>query len=292
MTNHTFRQISQHVYWLSPDSRTDRPILGAISGKHGTLIVDVGNSPAHAEVLLREVTAAGLPSPSFVALTHWHWDHVFGTAALPLPTFASRATGRVVAEMATLEWTDAALDQRVEAGLEIPFCRDMIKAELPDRSTLTIRPPDITFPDNIELELGGLTCQIVHVGGDHSADSTIVYVPEDKILFLGDCIYPDIYHPARRYTTANLFPLLDRLLDYPAECYLAGHHPEPLSRAQMIDDATLFKTVGGLVEEYAPDRATIVTQLEHVRGTPISEDDLELVDEFIAGLPSHASSNV
>jgi glyoxylase-like metal-dependent hydrolase (beta-lactamase superfamily II) len=284
MNSHTFNQISEHVYWLSPDARTDRPILGAIAGDHATLIVDAGNSPAHAHILLREIAQAHLPPPAFVTLTHWHWDHVFGTFALPFPTFAHQETRRIVTEMAALDWSDTALDQRVEQGSEIAFCRDMMRAELPDRSDLRLRPPDIAFTDHIELDLGGLSCQIVHVGGDHAADSTIVHIPQDKVLFLGDCIYPDIYHTARRYTTRRLFPLLDRLLSYNAECYLAGHDPEPISRAQMLADATLFKTIGQIVEQCGHDREAILAHLERARDVPVTDDDLELAEEFVAGL--------
>jgi glyoxylase-like metal-dependent hydrolase (beta-lactamase superfamily II) len=282
--SHTFQQIAAHTYWLSPDSTTDRPVLGAIIGERATLLVDAGNSEAHAQLLLRELAQVSAAPPSFVALTHWHWDHVFGTAALHLPTFAHVETRRIVAEMATLDWSDAALDARVAAGLEIAFCRDMIKAELPDRSGLRIRPPEIGPSESVELDLGGVTCRIVHVGGDHAADSTVVYVPEDRIVFLGDCIYPAIYAPARHYTSAKLFPLLERLLAFDADCYLAGHHPAPMSRTDMQAEAALLQTIGRQVEQCGGDRAVILGALSSALGEPPNEDHLELVEEFLAGL--------
>jgi glyoxylase-like metal-dependent hydrolase (beta-lactamase superfamily II) len=285
VSRHTFNRIAAHVYWLSPDGTTDRPTLGVIAGTRGTLVVDAGNSADHAETLLREIAGAGIAPPTFVALTHWHWDHVFGTATLDLPTFAHHETQRIVREIATLDWSDAALDERVAAGTEIAFCRDMIKAELPDRSGLTIRPPEIGFTHRVELDLGGVTCQLVHVGGDHAPDSVIVAVPQEQIVLLGDCIYPAIYCAERHYTTARLFPLLDQLLSFNAECYLAGHHLEPLSRAAMIEEATLLRSIGGLVERYGHDRDAILAALPGAVGTPVNEDHLELVGEFLAGLP-------
>lgn len=173
MSPSNLNPISPNVYWLSPDDRTDRPILGAIAGEYRTLIVDAGNSPAHANLFLSELATLDLVPPAFLALTHWHWDHVFGTSAINLPTFAHTETKRIVAEMSRLDWSDEALDRRVEEGVEIEFCRDMIKAELPDRTRLRIKPPDIAFTTRIELDLGGVTCHIVHVGGDHTADSSI-----------------------------------------------------------------------------------------------------------------------
>lgn len=287
MNRHAFNRIAEHTYWLSPDSTTDRPTLGAIVGRRGTLIVDAGNSPAHAEVLLSELSRLSA-TPSFVALTHWHWDHVFGTAALDLPTFAYEETRRIVAEMAAQDWSDAALDARVAAGVEIEFCRDMIKAELPDRSDLVIRPPEISFRDAIELDLGGVTCRIVHVGGDHAADSAVVYVPEDRIVFLGDCLYPAIYAPARHYTTAKLLPLLDRLLSFDAECYLAGHHLQPMTRAEIQAEAALLRTIGGVVDEHGADREAILAALPEALAEPLNEDHIDIVGEFLAGLPNHS----
>lgn len=284
MDDFTLRQLTRHVRWLPADPTTDRPILGAITGTAGTLMVDAGNSPAHAGHFLAELARATLPGPSFVALTHWHWDHVFGTAALSLPTIAHVETRRTVTAMAAQDWSDAALDQRVADGTEIAFCRDMIKAELPDRAGLRLRPPEIGFSHELELDLGGVTCRIIHVGGDHAADSSVVYVPEDGVMFLGDCIYPDIYRAPRRYTLNRLLPLLDTIEAYPAECYLPSHHAAPLSRAEFQAEAELLRTVGAIVAECGPDEEAILDRLRERRGAPPTEDEIELAGEFIAGL--------
>jgi glyoxylase-like metal-dependent hydrolase (beta-lactamase superfamily II) len=284
MSDHTLHEISPRVRWLTPDSTTDRPILGAITGARGTLLVDAGNSTAHARLLLDELARHDVAAPRFVMLTHWHWDHVFGSAALDLPTFAHAETKRIVEIMARLDWSDAALDQRVADGTEIAFCQEMIKAELPDRSGLIIRPPEIGFTSELELDLGGVTCQIVHVGGDHSPDSSVVYVPEERVMFLGDCIYDDLHHGPRRLTAGLLFPLLDRLLAYDAELYLPSHHAEPLTRAQLADEATLLKAIGGEVAARGDDRAGILASLPARLGTPLNSDHEEILDAFLAGL--------
>ena len=277
-------RLAPHTHWLPADSTTDRPILGAISGASGTLLVDSGNSPAHAHILLREIARCALPAPRFVMLTHWHWDHVFGTAALDLPTFAHHETARIVTIMAGQDWSDAALDQRVADGREIAFCRDMIAAELPDRTGLTIRPPEIAFATRIDLDLGGVTCQIDHVGGDHAHDSSVVYVPRDRVVFLGDCIYDDIYHGPRRLTTAQLFPLLETLLAYDADYYLAGHHAAPMSRAELAAEAALLGAIGRLADRHGDDREKIVAALPEATGAPLSDEHVEIADAFLAGV--------
>ena len=74
-------KISPHVYWLPPGP-PDRPALCAVVGSDHTLLLDSGSSPSHVRLLLDGLAAAGAPPPRYVALTHWHWDHVFGAAEL------------------------------------------------------------------------------------------------------------------------------------------------------------------------------------------------------------------
>lgn len=278
-------QLTPHVHWLPADSTTDRPILGVVSGRHSTLIVDAGNSMAHANLLLAEMARLGLAPPSYVVLTHSHWDHVFGLPAFAALSIATQETKQIVAEMVTLDWSDAALDERVAAGTEIEFCRDMIKVELPDRRDLSLKAPEIAFAGEIEIDLGQVTCRIAHVGGDHASDSAIVYVPEDKVFFLGDCLYEDLHHGPRHYTTAQLFPLIERLLSYEAEFYVWSHHPAPLPRAELVEFTTLLKRIGHLVEQNEGNRAVIETELLATSNGALDEDTKEVIEAFLAGLP-------
>lgn len=284
MVTQQFHRLTDHVYYLSPDSTTDRPVLGAIAGTRGTLVVDAGNSPAHAQVLLDCLAAANLAPPRYLALTHWHWDHWFGAAVFDLPTFAHMETRRILVEQAAWDWNDAALDARVTQGIEIAFCRDMLKAELPDRSGLVLRPPDIAFTDTLEIDLGGVTCRLIHVGGDHAADSTIVFIPDERVVFLSDCRYEDLYVTPRRYTTAKVFPLFDRLLGLEADIYLGGHEPEPIPRAALIAEAALLRQIGETVDHVGDDRDAVLAALQQQSGQPPAEDWVEFADLFLAGI--------
>ena len=277
-------QISEHVYWLPPDETTDRPVLGVIAGKNSTLVVDAGNSPAHANILLSEMSKKNIAPPTHLVLTHWHWDHVFGTAVFDTPIFAHLETKRVVEEMVHLDWSDKALDKRVEDGIEIEFCRDMMKLEMPDRSELELKTPDVSFSHRVDIDLGNVTCQIEHVGGDHAADSSVVYIPEDNIIFLSDCLYMDLYSKERSYTTKKLFPLIDKLLGYKADYYLWGHDSEPTRYVDMVEYTTQLKTIGRTVDETGNNREIIIQTLQNQLGKPLDEDDLETVDCFLAGL--------
>lgn len=285
MTPSRLNPISEHVYWLAPDATTDRPVLGAVVGSHATLIVDAGNSPAHAKLLLdglAEVSPAH--HQRYLVLTHWHWDHVFGTAAFEMPIFAYKETQQVMTEMAGLDWSDAALDRRVAEGTEIEFCRDMIKAEWPNRTDLRLKLPDVSFTTGLAFDLGGVTCQVNHVGGDHASDACVVVIPEDKIVFLSDCLYEDLHHGPLSYTTAQLFPLIETVAGYNADYYLWGHDPEPMPKTALIEFTSLLKSIGEQVEWVGDQRDDILEALPSITGQPLAEDHIELVEAFLAGL--------
>ena len=286
MSTPKLHQSTEHVVWLAPDDRTDRPIIGAVAGTRGTLIVEAGNSPAHLKLFLNEFAMLGLAPPRFLTATHWHWDHVFGASALDVPFMSHRETRDVVAHMATLDWSDEALDRRVREGSEIEFCRDMMKKEFSEteRLALEIRVPDIAFATQVELDLGGVTCQIVNVGGDHGADNSVVYVPEDKLLFAGDCTAENYYQPPVHYTSEKLFPLLDRLLAFDVELYLFGHNSEVVGREEMCAYAERLKIIGKTVEHLGGQREAIMAELLTLLASELSEDDLESMSSFIAGL--------
>lgn len=88
MARHQLAQLAPHVGLFSPGGTTDRPVLGVVTGASGSLIVDAGSSADHIASLLQAMCEQGIAAPRYAALTHWHWDHVFGAAELAISTFA------------------------------------------------------------------------------------------------------------------------------------------------------------------------------------------------------------
>jgi len=254
------KQLAPNIFWMAPEHATDRPALGAIAGDEHTLLVDAGASVQHARQFQDALAAHSLPPLSHVVLTHSHWDHVFGASAIDAVAVATEPTAEILRTMATYEWSDGALDERVAADLEIPFCRDMIKAELSseERAAMTIRVPDETFLGVRGIDLGNRWAHIVQVGGDHAPDSCIVVVP-GAVAFLSDCVYPNIHTEPAYRTRRHLYPLLDRLLKLDVEHYVLGHGDAPLTRAEFESLASELKTAGDAVakDPACPDAPTI-----------------------------------
>ncbi len=277
--------LTQRTVWSPPDPVRDRPILGAFVGERGALIVETGASPTHASQFRNALKELGVPTPRYAALTHWHWDHVFGSAEWRLPTLAHVETRRRMVEMAHLDWRDNALNSRVAAGLEIEFIAMHVKAEMTnaERAVLVISAPEITFTEKIEVDLGGLTVQVFHIGGDHSPDCSVIYSPEEQVAFVGDCFYGGFIKNRCFYTTRRLFALLDTLEKLQAHHYILAHDPAPLTRAHFLRDANILRRTGELVER-ARERESVLAQLPALLGQPLNEEHAENVDNFLLGL--------
>lgn len=232
MTQPAPKRVTEHVAWLPP-AAPDRPSLATVMGREQTLMLDIGASPAHTRHFLDGLEAEGLPLPTLAVLSHWHWDHVFGMGALEIPILAHERTARQLDVLRSYDWRDEALDARVQSGEEAEMYARDIKLELPRPREVALRTPDVVFEDGLELQLGGVACHILHVGGDHAADSCIVHVEPDELVFLGDCLYDAIYAPERYYTWTTIFPLFEKVLNLNAELYIAGHGDTVMTRKEL-----------------------------------------------------------
>ncbi|GAA0292906.1 hypothetical protein GGQ92_002810 [Gracilibacillus halotolerans] len=128
-----------------------------------------------------------------------------------IPSFANSRTEAKIKQLQKYSWEDKALDERVKAGIEIPFCADAIKLELGIERRVTIPDPTILFDKRLHLNLEGVTCIIEQVDSNHSIDSNIIYIPEEKALFLGDCLNANMYAKKWHYTNEKMSNLLEKL---------------------------------------------------------------------------------
>ncbi|UCD44215.1 MAG: MBL fold metallo-hydrolase [Candidatus Bathyarchaeota archaeon] len=128
----------------------------------------------------RESIATVSPKPvTHLLLTHVHWDHVFGNQAFEDCTIVSqRRLKEKMEENLRGEWAPGNLEKMLED----------IKANRPERAWLfeglRIVLPTETFEERYTLP--GL--EFINLGG-HSDCSSVVYVPEERVLFAGDNLF-------------------------------------------------------------------------------------------------------
>jgi glyoxylase-like metal-dependent hydrolase (beta-lactamase superfamily II) len=238
-------KIAEHVYWMPPGP-PDRPSVCGVVGDRRTFMLDAGSSAAHTHAFLDDLLTESGTRPSAVVYTHSDWDHVLGGAEVGGIVIAQTQTAEQLIELADRDWTDEGLDRRVAAGLSSPQHAAAVKLELPSPRAVEVVPADIVFHDRIEIDLGSVTVHVRHVGGDHSDESSLMYVEPDRVLFLGDCMSPS---PEGALTAESAFRLRDVILGFGAEHYVEGHHESVSSRSEMDDLFEKMRLAEGAVRE-------------------------------------------
>jgi cyclase len=98
--------------------------------------------------------------------------------------------------------------------------------------------PDMAFDGGMTLKFGGLTFQLTDEGHGHSTSDMTVYVPEKRLMLMGDLLDTEI-HPGQSesgeifYATvsgwiAHLDNVINRHL--PVDTYVPGHGPVHVGR--------------------------------------------------------------
>lgn len=280
---HSINKIGKSFWYITPISVTDRPILGMVVGNNKTLMIDAGNSEDHANYFQEELLKMGVPNPDMVVLTHWHWDHIFGLSALPnTVSVASKETKKEMEKLIPFSWSDEAIDARVKEGTEIEFCAKAIKEEFKGHRDIKIVLPDVAFEKRMEIDLGGVTCIVQHVGGDHAADSAIVYIKEEKILFLADCIYPNLYAVKENYTIKETLRLLDELEQFDADTYIPSHQ-KPISKKEFNQEVAKLRTIAKYTDSCDGDQQKIMKEYEKHVKRELTEDERETITYFVNG---------
>lgn len=279
----TLKQHSGRFWYMDPVAETDRPILGAIVGDSHTLMIDAGNSEAHTNLFLDALVERGIKRPTLVALTHWHWDHIFGLSALTdTVSIASTATKAGMERLLPYAWDDASLADRVEDGREIAFCAEAIQLEYGAERSMRVVLPTMTFDDTVTLDLGGVHVLLKHVGGDHAADAVVAYIPEEKVLFLGDALYANLYAPSWRMTAGETLRLLSVLDTFEAEAYVWSHG-HVTTRAEYEKDRDTLRMLAQISLDFPGNKELITAQYERLSGQSVDEEEQELISFFVNG---------
>ena len=178
---------------------------------------------------------------------------------------------------------NASLAQRVAEGLEIPFCQEAIQVEYPNEPRSLDPPlPDIALEGPLSIDLEGVTVRLFPQPCDHSMDGLLVHCPEDKVVFLGDSLYLNMYQSPWHYTQEKLFPLLDTLEGLKADWYLPAHHDKPMTGEAFLE----FSQEQRRYSQAAGRDVTMKAALERLReklGQEPGEEEQEGLRAFILG---------
>lgn len=172
------KKLTEHIWYMPYETERDRPNLGYVKGNNWSLAIDAGHSAAHTKEFYSLLEKENLPLPSLTVLTHWHWDHTFGMHAVNGLCVANKKTNEYLRE-----WK-----KKIETNGPDEFfaLHESIRREYAGGREVIVTPADILFSGEMTLDLGGVHVDLMETEAPHTDDSTLVYVREDKVLFLGD----------------------------------------------------------------------------------------------------------
>jgi|GEM_PF-568093 len=158
---------------------------GLTGGNVGVIILDDGvvavdaQYPASATLFREQIREVTDKHVTHLLLTHVHGDHVFGNQAFEdADIVAHRRLGEKMEENLKTIWAPGELEKMVEET----------RRKTPERAWLfeglRIVLPKTVFSDTYAVG----PVKMIHTGG-HTDCSSIVYYPDDKLLFSGDILF-------------------------------------------------------------------------------------------------------
>jgi cyclase len=155
----------------------------------GVVLVDTTARPVDIQAYM-ELAKVSPEDICQVLITHSHSDHTSGIPLFNCPVLAHKLTRQRINKRGS----------------------ERAKKQLPTE----------VFEDRRDLEIGGVRLEFIHLAG-HTPGSSVVWLPDEKVLFAGDLIFEGRYP---FLATANVPVLLDALRWLPrlgARVIVPGH---------------------------------------------------------------------
>lgn len=216
-------KVTDRIYYLMNDNKNERPALGLVKGDNCCLVIDAGNSMKHAKEFMNEIKKMNLPPIKYVVATHHHWDHIFGLQAFDAVKIASNTTYELAKMYWGIEVNESSLEEARKNNIFDDIGVKILKEELDNIDRIEEIKFDLLFQGELEIDLGGVTCFVKEMVNPHRNDGTIVYVPWEKTLFLGDSAYGRSKDGKSCYDRSKLISMMEEVNTYDADFYLCSH---------------------------------------------------------------------
>ena len=184
---------------------------GFIVGDDGVLVIDAMMVASQVRMYMEEIRKVTDKPIRYVVNTHHHVDHSFGNQFY-LP-----------AEIVSHRGCRESLTTR---GADVGMLSERYPQYKEDWAEARLTPASITYEDKMIVHLGGKVVELLHPGPAHTYGDTLVYLPEDKVLFTGDVAFHYLTPLARDGHISNWIKVANGILNHlDATTLIPGHGP-------------------------------------------------------------------
>jgi glyoxylase-like metal-dependent hydrolase (beta-lactamase superfamily II) len=171
----SFDKLSDHAYAYTAEGD---PNTGIVVGDDAVMVIDTQATPVMAQDVIRRIREVTDKPIQYVTLSHYHAVRVLGASGYrPGQIIASRDTYDLIVERG-----EADMKSEIER-----FPRLFQAVE----SVPGLTWPTIVFERRMTLWMGRLQVDIMQLGRGHTKGDTVVWLPQEKILFSGDLVEYD-----------------------------------------------------------------------------------------------------
>jgi glyoxylase-like metal-dependent hydrolase (beta-lactamase superfamily II) len=211
--------VPRRIYALSGFEFTEYYFVVSNDG-HELIGIDAGTRRDFAKSAYEALQgyASGLPPLTTVFVTHAHWDHVGGHSYFrslnPPPKFYGRGN----------------YQKEFEKEFNAPevFAKQFFGERFSSEDVISYKP-DITIDDRTDLTIGGSKFELIPARGGETHDAMLIYLPDEKVMFMGDVIMPYLGAPfAEEGDLQGLLDSIDAVVSRNPKHLLHGH--EALTR--------------------------------------------------------------
>ena len=169
----SFTKLSEHAYAYTAEGD---PNTGIVIGDDAVMVIDTQATPVMAQDVIRRIREVTDKPIKYVVLSHYHAVRVLGASAYqPEHILASEDTLSLIKERGEQ-------DKASEIGRFPRLFRNV--ESVPPGLTW----PTMTFTGKMTLWLGQLEVQLIQLGRGHTKGDTVVWLPQERILFSGDLV--------------------------------------------------------------------------------------------------------
>ncbi|MEU6662107.1 MBL fold metallo-hydrolase [Streptomyces sp. NPDC046821] len=202
------------------ETRTRGSNPSIVRTSDGVVVIDTPQLPTQA-VAMRKLAESTGPI-RYVMNTEHHCDHIFGNYyfqdVAPVVHHQEIADNFMLLEPTLDPYDFVAESVRTQdaPGLALFPAREAYFADL--------KRADITFAQDVSLQVGGHTFELLHTPG-HTPGQTAVYVPEERVVFTGDTIFSGCQTWLMSSDVGEWLDSLNKIAALDVDYVVPGHGP-------------------------------------------------------------------